>query len=328
MNGLERLRPLVSRGLVPGVSAAWLHDGVVEQLVLGQAQVAPQPAPLHSGMLYDVASLTKVMGTTMVFLQAWAEGRLTPDTPLRAILPAFPHATTFRQALTHTSGLAGYIPHRDTLAAPALQTALLTQLQVTAAVDRAVVYRDVNLLLVGWALEKVYCAPIQLLIRRRVLSPLGLMSATFNPEAARCVPTSYDALTQTLKRGVVHDPKSAILGCHSGAAGLFASLQDFERFSQLAFDPAPPPAWPATFAQLLQDHTVNGLGRSLGWDLRRDRHDRMWLYHTGYTGTFWLLQPAVHQALIVLTNRVHPVVNDNFLTWRDEFIADFMRTVA
>ncbi|WP_125702765.1 serine hydrolase domain-containing protein [Lacticaseibacillus daqingensis] len=328
MSKLDQLRPLITQGLAPGVSAAYLHDGVSEMLVLGDAQTVPERQPLHAGALYDVASLTKVLGTTTVFLQAWAAGRLTPDTPLRTFLPQFPHATTFRQALTHTSGLEGYIPHRDDLPAAELKQALLTQLTVTAECDRQVVYRDVNLLLVGWALEKIDLAPIQLLIRQRVLSPLGLTSATFNPVARRCVPTTYDAATQTLRQGLVHDPKSAILGCHSGAAGLFASLGDLMRFSTFAFGQQTNDAWPATFDQLLQDQTVNGLGRSLGWDLRRDGQDRLWLYHTGYTGTFWLIQPTIKQALIVLTNRVHPVVNPAFLPWRDEFIAEFLRTVA
>nr|WP_263849465.1 beta-lactamase family protein [Lacticaseibacillus saniviri] len=58
------------------------------------------------------------------------------DTSIATWLPAFTQPTTFRQALTHTSGLAGYIPHRDELAAPALKQALLTQLTTTVEVDQ------------------------------------------------------------------------------------------------------------------------------------------------------------------------------------------------
>nr|WP_225354206.1 beta-lactamase family protein [Lacticaseibacillus saniviri] len=50
----------------------------------------------------------------------------------------------------------------------------------------------------------------------------------------------------------------------------------------------------------------------------------MWLYHTGYTGTFMLLSPQLQEALIVLTNRVHPTVNPDFLPWRDALIAKFI----
>ncbi|WP_461224393.1 serine hydrolase domain-containing protein [Lacticaseibacillus suihuaensis] len=311
-------------GCTPGWSAAYMHDGVSQLQVSGQRQLWPHPAPLHSGSLYDLASLTKVVGTTTLFLQALAAGSVSLDQPLSTLLPEFGAQTTFRQALTHTSGLEGYIPHRDELAAEALRQALLTQLTVTPECDTQVVYRDVNLLLVGWALEKLYLAPIQTLITRRVLKPLGLDSATFTPAAERCVPTSYSPATG-LRQGVVHDPKSAILGCHSGAAGLFASLEDLMRFSEFAFGVRQSVAWPAPFGRLVADYTKAGLGRSLGWDLRRDAAKRLWLYHTGYTGTFWLLQPKLHRALIVLSNRVHPQPNASFLARRDEFVAEFLK---
>lgn len=324
MTVFDDVQHLVTDRLAPGAAVAYLHDGVSEVQVLGEAQWLPTPAPLHSGMLYDLASLTKVVGTTTLWLQAADDGVVSPDQPLNAWLPAFTPATTFREALTHTSGLEGYIPHRDSLPATALKQALLTQLRPDPGErDQRVVYRDVNLLLVGWALEKIYGSPIQTLITERVLRPLGLPQATFAPQAAKCVPTSYDPV-HGLRRGVVHDPKSAILKEHSGAAGLFASLADLMVFSEYAFGVRTSPVWPRHFATLNQDYTGHGLGRSLGWDLRRDSVGQLWLYHTGYTGTWWLLQPATKRALIVLTNRVHPVVNTNFLTRRDQIITTFL----
>lgn len=323
MDVMAAAKQMVKDRLAPGVTAAWLHDGAFEVEVYGDATWQPAVTPLHAGMLYDLASLTKVIGTTTVFLQAVSEGRVRIDDRIQTFLPGFPHATTFRQALTHTSGLEGYIPHRDDLAPAALRQALITQLKVTAECDHEVVYRDVNLLLTGWALEEVYGAPIQTLIQRRVLAPLGLPAATFAPDPARCVPTSYSK-EAGLRRGVVHDPKAAILGVHSGSAGLFASLADLIVFSEYAFGRRRSPAWPSAFAGILRDETTGGLGRSLGWDLRRDAAGRLWLYHTGYTGTFWLIQPALKQALIVLTNRVHPTPNMAFLTARDKLIAAFL----
>ena len=155
------LQKWVAEQIVPGFSVALLTGKRVQTKVAGEAQWLPHPEPLRPKMLYDLASLTKVVGTTTVFLQAWDHGLVAPTMPLKQLLPAFPHATTFQQALTHTSGLEGYIPHRDALPAPALKHALLTQLAVTDEVNRKVVYRDVNLLLVGWALEEVYHQPIQ-----------------------------------------------------------------------------------------------------------------------------------------------------------------------
>jgi len=143
-----------------------------------------------------------------------------------------------------------------------LRHALLTQLQTTAEVNRKVVYRDVNLLLVGWALEQIAGAPIQTLITQDVIQPLGLPTATFTPNPEQTVPTTYSQ-AQGLRQGLVHDPKSAILGSHSGAAGLFASLADFVVFTQYLFGQRQSPAWPAWYQQPPKDATA-GLGRTLG----------------------------------------------------------------
>ncbi len=77
---------------------------------------------------------------------------------------------------------------------------------------------------------------------------------------------------------------------------------------------------------LYADHTpTHDLGRSLGWNLRYDQSNTPCLYHTGFTGTFMLLDQKGKNALIVLTNRVHPRVdNEAFLEWRDKIVATYL----
>lgn len=318
----QMLQQLVSDQVVPGVSAAILSGQQVWTEVIGDAQWLPMRKPLRPGMAYDLASLTKVLGTTTVFLQALAAEKVSVDQPIHDWLPEFTPATTFRAALTHTSGLESYIPHRDELAAPALRQALIDTLKPTG--PKTVLYRDFNLLLVGWALENIYGDSIQHLIQTKVLEPLRLSGASFHPDPAMTVPTTY--ANGHLLQGVVHDPKARILGEHAGSAGLFATLQDLIRFTQYAFGQRTATAFPmGQFADLTQDFAG---GRSLGWDLRHDANGDTWLYHTGYTGGFWLLQPQTKQALIVLSNRVHPQVNANFLVRRDEIVAQYLQDVV
>ncbi len=311
------LHRLVADRVVPGVSMAMMNGEAVVARVFGDSQWLPERKALRPGMRYDLASLTKVLGTTTVFLQALDDGLVTIDQPLHAWLPEFAPATTFREALTHTSGLQGYIPHRDELGAVALRQALITTLKPTG--PKKVLYRDFNLLLVGWALEHVYQDAIQSLIAQRVLRPLGLATASFQPQPALCVPTTYQ--NGQLLQGIVHDPKARILQPHAGSAGLFASLADLIGFTQYAFGQRVSAAWPKSFSQLTQAYAG---GRSLGWDLRRAASGSLWLYHTGYTGGFWLLQPQQKRALIVLSNRVHPRVNPDFLARRDEVVAQYL----
>lgn len=210
-------------------------------------------------------------------------------------MPEFsaPHVT-FRMALTHTSGLAGYIPHRDELPADQLRHALLTQLHETDGTGKVVQYRDVNLLLVGWALAKVYGDPIQRLITARVLPAFGMRTnATFTPDPAQTVPTTYGP-EHGLRRGIVHDPKSAILGADSGAAGLFANIDGLVQYAHVTFGRVQQIFLHENWAENLQQSYAGG--RSLGFDLREGPvTHRQWLYHTGYTGTFILLDPKGHR---------------------------------
>lgn len=318
----QMLQQLVTGRVVPGVSAAIMTGDTVWSEAIGDAQWLPTVKPLQPGMAYDLASLTKVLGTTTVFLQALAQNRVQIDQRLHDWLPEFLPDTSFREALTHTSGLESYIPHRDELDAPALRQALIDTLKPTG--PKSVLYRDFNLLLVGWALENVYHEAIQTVIQQQVLTPLQLHTASFHPDPRHTVPTTF--ADGHLLKGQVHDPKARILGAHAGSAGLFASLQDLITFTQYAFGQRQSPAFPAgEFAQLRQDFAG---GRSLGWDLRHDQKGGTWLYHTGYTGGFWLMQPQTQQALIVLSNRVHPSVNANFLARRDQIVAQYLTDVV
>jgi CubicO group peptidase (beta-lactamase class C family) len=315
----KQIQRLVTARVVPGMSYAYVHSFSTDTRVLGDLVWYPQTTPLGPNAQYDLASLTKVVGTLTVFLQAVAEGRLTPDTPVADFLPTVQdQRVTFRHLLTHTSGIAGYIPHRNALPAPQLKEALL-RLPVTDAFAQKPVYSDTNLLFVGFVLEQLYGAPIHDLITDRVLRPLGLSGAAFHP--ARAVPTLYNAAAGTNFAGVVHDPKSRILGDHSGSAGLFSDLPSLVRFVQWylgQWAPVPAPLDQSVLLPLWQDWAPHHGQRSLGWDLRTTPAGTPVLYHTGFTGTFMALDRKHQEGLIVLTNRIYPNgQNDRFLADRE-----------
>lgn len=154
-----------------------------------------------------------------------------------------------------------------------------------------------------------------------------MKNSTFAPPKQQCVPTELTA-TRGLIQGEVHDPKAFILGKHCGSAGLFSNLADLIKFAKWMLAPQTIPGilTPETVAMLYADHTpTHDLGRSLGWDLRYDRSKTPCLYHTGFTGTFMLLDQKGKNALIVLTNRVHPRAdNEAFLEWRDKIVATYL----
>ncbi|KRN29299.1 beta-lactamase family protein [Lactobacillus selangorensis] len=323
------IEALVHQHIVPGVSYALLKNQQVHQNVLGRSALVPQPRPLKVNMLYDLASLTKVIGTTTLLLQLFEKGQLSLDTPVRKYLPEFgDDRVTIRHLMTHTSGIRGYIPNRDALPPEQLKTALLHE-HVNDTFEKQVVYTDVGLLFVGWMMEKIVHEPIQQALTERVLQPLQLRHSTFQPDPRQCVPTEVTPERGVIQ-GVVHDPKAYTLKEHGASAGLFAPLSDLIAFEQFMLGQADLPDAPIqqkTVAKLFQNYAPNNLGRSIGWDLRFDPTDgHALLYHTGFTGTFMLIDRLKQSGLIVLSNRIHPTRdNQVFLERRDQIIQTFLQ---
>lgn len=321
------LHQLVDQKIVPGVSYAMICQDDIQTEVFGNKQLVPTVKPLEEGALYDLASLTKVIGTTTVILQLLEAKKLRLDDRVAKYLPRFTdQRVTLRHLLTHTSALSGYIKNRDQLPPAELMAALYT-LKPAAWLGKKVVYADIGLILLGQIIEAFYHRPVQAVITTEVLRPLGMKASTFTPEKKRCVPTELTA-TRGLIQGEVHDPKAFILGEHCGSAGLFSNLTDLIKFAKWMLAPQTIPGVlaPETVAMLYADHTpTHDLGRSLGWDLRYDRSNTPCLYHTGFTGTFMLLDQKGKNALIVLSNRVHPSAdNEAFLAWRDKIITTYL----
>lgn len=324
------LQRLVREKVVPGVSFALIDGDRVETGQYGQAALIPQPEPLHAGMLYDVASLTKVVGTLSVILQLLAEGRLRLADCVHDYLPEWQdRRVTVHHLLTHTSGITGYIPNRNQLAAPELTQALL-HLHVGPTFDRKMVYADVNYIFLGWIVEKILGDPIQTVVQRRVLTPLGMSHSTFTPvNPQSCVPTAQ-TVERGLVRGEVHDPKGYVLQRRCGSAGLFSTVDDLARFCQAYWHPERVAAVlpPVLVHQLAMDLTPNGrAGRSLGWALTSTQwptpHRVIW--HSGFTGTYLVIDQQQQQAMVFLSNRVHPVApNEPYLNQRNAVIGTYL----
>lgn len=273
---IKQLNAMVDDGVVPGMTYL-IFDGRREWTATrGWAALKPSREKLRPGMVYDLASLTKVVGTVPVVAMLLQEGRLHLDDPVQQYLPEFGDPRpTIRNLLTHTSGIHGYIPHRNELPADQLVTAFLTQQTVDSTLNRQIRYADVNYLYLGWIVERVCGQPVQEVITQRVLKPLGMTTATFNPNPADAVPTELQT-KRGLIRGQVHDPKGYILGARCGCAGLFAGLSDLATFSRQLIE--------NRLGGLLNTELVDAMfvdqtripgphSRSLGWKLLHDRGD-------------------------------------------------------
>ncbi|GAD16039.1 serine hydrolase domain-containing protein [Lentilactobacillus otakiensis] len=324
---VAKMHQFVDAGIVPGVSYAIIDDDGIQTDVFGKQELLPERLALHKGELYDLASLTKVVGTTNLILKLLVLGEISLDDSFSKYFPEW-HSpqVTIRHLLTHTSDIVGYIPNRNQLPKSELMAAILS-LKSGPDLGKVVHYQDYNFIFLGWVASRIMGEPVQQLISKLVLRPLELQHATFTPDQIDNVVPTELIPSKGLIRGTVHDPKARILGADCGSAGLFATLDDLIHFSQwLLGDVKYPEFLPNDWLdQLFVDQTPGHMkNRSFGWILRHfDGHP--YILHTGYTGTLIVVDRVTHKALIFLSNRVHPdPSNKLFLPNRSELIRTFV----
>lgn len=279
---LDKIEQQMADNLYPGASLAVYKEGRWTEYYLGSQD---GQKPVFSGLTYDLASVSKVVGVATVCIFLINQGRLDLDQSLASYYPAFEDETvTLRQLLTHTTGIDPFIPNRDSLSATELKRAI-NGIKVTGKKD--FLYTDINFLLLGFMLEELYGKSLDAIFEEEIFQPWGMTETSFGPRE-KAVPTVQGEVA-----GLVHDPKARVLGIHAGSAGLFSTLDDLKLFCQhyLQDDFA---------AQLWQNISHGSKPRSIGWNLEGD-----WIDHTGYTGPFIMVNRKAQRAAIFLTNRTH-----------------------
>ena len=281
----NKIEDQIDKAIYPGASLALYQAGRWQEFYFGLADPQEKKAT-QAGLVYDLASVSKVVGVGTLAAFLYEQGKLELDLPLQDYYPAFHREdVTLRQLLTHTSGLDPFIPNRNQLTAPELKEALN---HLTALEDRTFCYTDVNFLLLGFMLEEIYGQSLDQIFQSQIFQPWGLAETSFGPVLG-AVPT-----VRGVQDGLVHDPKARVLGVHAGSAGLFSTIKDLEIFLEhyLQDDFA---------ANLTQNFSKEpGKRRSLAWNL-----EGSWLDHTGYTGTFIMYNRKEQKAAIFLSNRTY-----------------------
>lgn len=322
---------LVSQRIVPGVNYAFIKDKQVFTSTLGFASLYPHVTQLSPFAEYDLASLTKMLATENVLLKLYDQGKLNFSEPLQEFIPAFkdPRVRLFH-LLTHTSGIRGWIPHRDQLNHDQLLQAIVN-LPVTDEFEHKMRYADTNFILLGLVIKKIFGQPVQKVATEQIFGPMGLTHTTFHPQPQDCIPTAL--VNGHLLQGIPHDPKARQLGADCGSAGLFSTMSDLIKFSQamLGLKRHLLPFSQKTVSLLFDNKNAPGIRpRSWGWDLRFDPvlHYPI-ILHTGFTGTLIMLDRFKRSGLIMLTNRVHPSGHNLiFLAMREKIIQSFLKENA
>jgi uncharacterized protein YbbC (DUF1343 family)/CubicO group peptidase (beta-lactamase class C family) len=306
---------------IPGAVLLVWHDGqVVYRKAFGNRSLEPHREAMTVDTVFDIASLTKVVATTVAVMQLVQKGDIRVNDPVAKYLPDFAQNgkedVTIRQLLIHFSGL----PEDLDLAQPwqgsdaALQMAYAEKL-VNSPGSRFL-YSDVDFIVLGALVERVSEMPLDRYCQQHIFVPLAMAQTRFLPPPSwlmKIAPTQFDEQNRML-RGQVHDPTARRMGGVAGHAGLFSTADDLSKFAQFLLNGGPVLS-PLMIEKMTtpQQPPWAPVLRGFGWDIdspfSSNRGDLLPVGsfgHTGFTGTSLWIDPTTRTFIILLTNAVHP----------------------
>jgi len=332
LNSAQKLmQDAVSDGIFPGgVLLASQHGKVLVHQAFGQADLTIG-TPVSTQTIFDLASLTKPLATTLAVMKLMGHTQLTLDhtlgdfmVPCRGTDKA---GISVRHLLYHNSGLPDYRPYFRELAAaePSRRRELILTMildePLAYPIGEKVVYSDLGFMLLRGIVETVSGSRLDEFVRKEIYLSMQLKDLFFvDPEhplpADRFAATEKCSWRQTRIRGVVHDENAYIVGGVDGHAGLFGTAADVHcLLMELLGTYSGGPSHHIFQPGLLREFLDYGKGteRALGFDRPAAKGSAGGCYfsrnsvgHLGFTGTsFWMdLDRSV--IVILLTNRVHP----------------------
>jgi beta-N-acetylhexosaminidase len=247
--------------------------------------------PVQSTDLYDIASLTKILGTLPLVMKEVASGTLTLSSTIATLLPEWKESNksniSLKQMLSHYAQLWPWIPfYKETLNKKGypkrtqykkissikyasvvakdlfiknnFENKLYTQIKESKLTDSLQYkYSDLPYYILKKYFESSNKLPYDVFLQKEVFDPLGLTTIGYRPldrfEASKIIPSEVDDYFRHKElRGYVHDMGAAMQNGVGGHAGLFSNAQDVAAIMQMYLQEGR-----YNGIQLLQPETIN-----------------------------------------------------------------------
>jgi CubicO group peptidase (beta-lactamase class C family) len=312
----------ITTGVFPGACYAVGFKDEVHVRPFGHFMYCPESDVVKPRTLWDLASLSKVVGCTSAAMLLYDDGKLTLDQRVADVIPEFAaegkDKVTVRNLLLHNSGLpAGIAYHRKTPLPSADESMrMLYAVKLAYPTGTKTVYSDCSMVTLAAVIERLAGKRLDVLLKERLFEPLGLKDTMYRPDGddrLRCAPTDEIAEWRRKVRevrheewkpegarchpdqhlyvqGEVHDPTAFMVGGITGNAGLFSSAPDLARFATFMLDKGTYEGRQIISAGTIDRFTGkqdDGSSRALGWDTKGPKSSagRRFSEHSfGHTG--------------------------------------------
>lgn len=330
-------------GYFPGaVCKVSVRGEMIYEKSFGYGSLEPVLVPANEKMVFDAASLTKIV-TSTVALMLITDNKMKLEDPVlnyfaeAADYPALAERlkdVTVKNLLTHSSGLIDWYPFYSEKG-DFLQ--VLNEITGRTEKVKGVLYSDLNFMLLGEMIKRITGMGLDEALEQYIRIPLGIDNMNYCPkdklniactefgnriEKSMCKDRniSFDGWrTENLPIcGEVNDGNAFYyFGGMSGHAGIFSDADGFTNICQLYLTGG---EWKSK--RLIEERLVKEAmkeqkdGRGLGWQISEIFPQGCG--HSGFTGTSLWLCPEMDIAAVTLTNRLHTRQPRNLQPFRQE----------
>ena len=264
---------VIDSSMAPGMQVLVARKGKVVYRKSYGYYTYDEKKKVDNKSIYDLASVTKILGGLPMIIKAEEAGKFDLDSQLGDIMPVLKESNkdtvTVREALAHYAKLKPYIPYYVTMVEGkdntpkkeyfSQKTSSKYSIKVAEDLYLRTDYLDTIYRLIAEApqreeleykysglpfylfkgyLETVYEEPLDQLNQNYFYGPLGATTLGYNPlnkfPKSRIVPTENDEFFRhQLLHGTVHDEGAAMMGGVSGNAGLFGTSNDVAKMMQM-----------------------------------------------------------------------------------------------
>lgn len=320
----------IEQGKYPGAVVLCGHKGqIIYKGVFGSKSIAPEVTPMSFDTIFDMASLTKVIATTIVIMQLVEQGKLEFDERVSYYWPEFNNngkdEITIRHLLTHTSGLPAELPKPIPMWKGEDKGLKLTkEILMINPVGSVFLYSDVNFVILSHLIKLITNKGLDINAKESIFKPLGMKHTLFFPPTAlknNIAPT--EIIDGVLRHGQAHDPVTFAMGS-TGAAGLFSNASDLGIFASALLNSGIIPnsckkkctyfLSPLSILKMTTPQTPINITETRGFgfdiDSKYSNHGTLLPLNsygnTGWTGTSIWIDPNTKTWLVILTSRIHP----------------------
>ena len=194
---------------LPGAVIQVGHGGTIAfRQAYGARRLADEPAldgstapaePMTDDTIFDLASMTKPLATTVAVLQLYEQGLVQIDEAVQTYFPEFNSGNdprraqvTLRMLLTHTSGTGGDLSHQGPWGLTAADKAEGIHRALTAPLEfgpaEGFHYSDLNFIILGALVEKLTGEDLDVYVQDNVFGPLNLSNTRYLPAVKACGP--------------------------------------------------------------------------------------------------------------------------------------------